>query len=132
ILGLKWEQVDFLAGTIGLRAGETKNDEARTIPIIPQLQVLLLEQRGKRQPDCPYVCFRFDKKGHAGKIGSFRKVWQSRCVKLGLGKMEPAVDRVTGEPMYATPRGPRSKPKVTMRYNGMIFHDLRRSAVRFL
>jgi integrase len=132
ILSLEWSQVDFLAGTITLRAGETKNDLSRTIPMVPQLRTLLIEQRTNRQPHCPYVCFRPDRKGIAAKIGNFRKVWQSRCVKLGLGKMEPATDRTTGEPLYAAPRGPRSKPKTKMVYQGMIFHDLRRTGVRNL
>ena len=130
ILSLKWNQVDFLAATIGLRAGETKNDEARTIPIVPELRALLVEQRAKHQPECPYVCFRLDAKGRAGKIGSFRKVWQSRCVKVGLGRFEPAIDRITGEVLYARPRGPRSKPKAKMIYTGKLFHDLRRTGVR--
>jgi hypothetical protein len=122
----------FLARTINLWAGETKNDAARTIPLVPQLRALLIEQRAKRQPDCPYVCFRLDSKGHAVKVGSFRKAWQSRCVKLGLGRMEPAADAVTGEVLYAPPRGPRSKPKAKMVYRGMIFHDLRGTGVRNL
>ncbi len=46
--------------------------------------------------------------------------------------MEPAVDSTTGEPLYAAPRGPRSKPKAKMVYRGMIFHDLRRTGVRNL
>jgi len=132
ILALEWRHVDFLADTIRLRAGETKNDAARTIPIVPQLRALLVEQRTKREPGCPHVCFRLDRKGRAAKIGSFRKVWQSRCAKLGLGEMTAAVDRATGEPLYAAPRGPRSKAKAKMVYRGMIFHDLRRSAVRNL
>jgi integrase len=131
ILGLDWKQVDFLAGTINLRAGETKNDAARTIPVVPQLRTVLIEQRGRRQPRCPYVCFRLDSKGHAVKIGNFRKVWQSRCAKLGFGEIAPVVSD-TGEPVYAPARGPRSKPKVKTVYQGLIFHDLRRSAVRNL
>lgn len=131
-LHLQWDQLDFLTNTISLRAGETKNDEARTIPIVPQLRELLIERRAHRQGDCPYVCFRLDTLGRAVRIGSFRKVWQSRCVKLGLGTMEPATDRVTGKVLYAKPRGPRSKPKAKMVYVGMLFHDLRRSGVRNL
>ncbi len=46
--------------------------------------------------------------------------------------MEPAIDGATGESLFATPRGPRSKPKAKMIYQGMIFHDLRRTGVRNL
>jgi len=134
VLALEWKQVDFLANVIRLRAGTTKNDEGRTVPVVPQLRTLLVEQRGKRQPGCSYVCFRLDRRGHAVRIEGFRKAWQSACIKAGLGKMEPAVDPDTGETMYARPRvdRPRSKPKMKMVYDGLIFHDLRRSAVRNL
>jgi len=63
ILGLDWSQVDFLRGVIQLRAGETKNDE------VPQLRTLLVEQRAKRQPNCPYVCFRLDRKVMPSRFG---------------------------------------------------------------
>jgi len=132
ILGLEWSQVDFIRGAIHLLAGETKNDEARDLPIVSHLRKLLVEQRAKRQSDCPYVCFRLNRKGHAVKIQGFRKAWYSACIRSGLGKMEPKTDRVTGEVLYASPRGPRSKPKAKMVYQGMIFHDLRRSGARAL
>jgi hypothetical protein len=47
--------VDFIANRINLRAGETKNDEAREILIVPPLRVLLKEQLAKREPVCQYV-----------------------------------------------------------------------------
>jgi integrase len=46
--------------------------------------------------------------------------------------MEPKTDPVTGELLYARPRGLHSKPKVKMVYRGRIFHDLRRTGVRNL
>jgi integrase len=124
--------VDFLAGMITLRAGETKNDEAREVPIVPQLRALLEERHAKRIRGCDHVCFRLDPTGHTVKIEGFRKAWYSACVKVGLGKMVPSIDRATGKPLYATPRGPRSKPKAKMIYEGMIFNDLRRTGVRNL
>jgi integrase len=131
VLSLEWNQVDFIAGSINLRAGETKNDDARTIPIVPALRALLKEQFLKRQPECPYVCFRMDRSGRSVKIESFRKAWYSSCVKAGLGEMVTAVD-TNGNPIYAPLRGPRSEAKQVMTYKGMIFHDLRRTAVRNL
>jgi integrase len=131
VLSLDWNQVDFIADNINLRAGETKNDDARAIPIVPTLRVLLKEQFAKRQPECPYVCFRIDRNGRSVKIESFRKSWYSACVKAGLGEMVPAVDSA-GQLVHAPLRGPRSKAKQVMTYKGMIFHDLRRTAVRNL
>jgi integrase len=134
VLALKWEQVDFLANTISLYAGTTKNDEARTIPIPAPLRALLVAQHARRQEFCPFVCFRLDWCGHAVKIGGFRKAWYSACIKAGLGRMEPAIDSVTGETLYANPRKDRrtSKTKMKMIYVGPVYHDLRRSAVRNL
>jgi integrase len=134
VLGLRWEQVNFLRNTITLYAGETKNGEGRVIPVVPQLRVLLRERHAARESACPYVCYRLDRRGRAVRIGGLRKVWESRCVKLGLGKMEPVVDPSTGEVLYDKPRTDRrsAKPKVKMTYVGKTFHDLRRSAVRFL
>ena len=131
ILALTWSQVDFVANTITLAAGTTKNDEGRVIPIVPQLRSVLVEQRGKRQPECDFVCFRFNRNGRAIQITAFGKAWRSACVKAGLGKMEPVTD-TAGKPVYATPRPDRRarKPKAKMVYRGLIFHDLRRSAVR--
>jgi integrase len=131
VLGLEWSQVDFLAGIIRLRAGETKNDQAREVPIVPQLRVLIEKQYAQRQAGCPYICFRLDRDGHAGKIKGFRKAWYSACVKAGLGAMVPAVDSMDN-PVYAPPRGLRGKRKQKMTYEGIIFHDLRRTGARNL
>jgi integrase len=131
ILALQWGQVDFLAGAINLRAGETKNDEGRTVPIVPQLRALLIGQRSRRQPGCEFVCFRLDRKGNATKIRGFRKAWYRACIKAGLGRMEPVIDSA-GKAVLEKPRGLRSKPKPKMVYQGTIFHDLRRTGVRNL
>jgi integrase len=113
VLGLQWSQIDFLAAEIALRAGEAKNDEGRIVPIIAELQMLLRDQFARRQPGCPWVCFRLERTGHAVKINSFRKAWYTACCSAGLGKMVATSDS--------------KKKKI---YVGTIFHDLRRSGVR--
>lgn len=134
VLNLEWSQVDFLNSTIRLRAGETKNNQSRTIPIVPQLRTMLTEQHARRQGQFAFVCFRLDKRGHAVKIRALRKAWQNRCCKLGLGSMQPDIDPVTGEIHYEKLRKDRkkAKPKVKMVYSGLLYHDPRRSCVRNL
>jgi integrase len=102
---LRWGQVDFLNRIIRLNAGETKNDEAREIPISDELYSMLAGSHLKRQPGCPFVCHR-----NGQPIGDFRRVWYDRCSKLGLGHLEEQGRR----------RG---------KYRGLIFHDLRRTFV---
>jgi integrase len=133
ILGLEWPQVDFLHSVIRLRAGETKNDEAREVPIVPQLRALLVAQHARRQTGCDYVCCRLDPKGHAVQVQQFRKAWYSACIRAGLGRMVPVTDPETGETLCAKRQDrPNGKAKPKMSYEGAIFHDLRRSGARAL
>jgi integrase len=96
VVRLKWERVDLLRNRIELRAGETKNGEARSVPIVPELRSLL--EHTRRQGE--FVCSRTTRRGHVIPLGDFRKSWERACGKAGLG--------------------------------GLLFHDLRRSAVRNL
>ena len=129
ILALEWSQVDLLANTINLRPGETKNDQARTVPITPELRVLLLQQRGRRQQHCQFVCFKLDRLGNAERLRSFRKAWYSACVTAGLGNFVPKLDRDGKAVLMNRPQRPKGKPKPIMIYEGRLFHDLRRSGV---
>ena len=103
ILGLQWPQVDLLERLVRLEPGETKNDDARIIPLVPELYEALVMQkaiRDEKWPGCPWVFFRNGK-----KIGLFRKTWDSACRAAGLWEGDPK----TGQPTK-------------------IFHDLRRTA----
>ncbi|MEW6415891.1 MAG: site-specific integrase [Pseudomonadota bacterium] len=44
IMGLRWPQVDFKRRTITLMQGETKNDEARALPLVGEAFTLLKER----------------------------------------------------------------------------------------
>jgi integrase len=87
VLNLKWPDVDFLNGVLRLNAGETKNDDAREIPVPEEQLVFLKAQYSKRRGDFPFVCFRVDHAGRVVPIVDFRKVWKARCAKVGIGAL---------------------------------------------
>jgi integrase len=104
ILALQWSQVDLPARVVRLEPGETKNDEARTIPLVPELYEVLKLQRETRDryfPESPWV---FSRAG--ARILDFRKSWASAVKAAGLINAE-------------------GKPE-------KLFHDLRRTGVRNL
>jgi integrase len=105
ILALRWSQVDLSERAVRLEPGETKNDEARTIPLVPELYEVLRIQRETRDqlfPESPWVFSR------AGKpILDFRAAWDGACKAAGLAV------------------GDKEKPD-------KLFHDLRRTGVRNL
>ena len=110
ITSLLWEQVDLLNRAIRLNAGETKNGEARNVPITAELHHVLAQLHAGSVG--PLVCFRRTKTGKVLPVGDFRKIWYARCVKLGLGEMKEEA----GKPVY----------------HGKLLHDLRRTGVRNL
>jgi integrase len=104
ILSLQWHQVDLSQCVVRLEPGETKNDEARTIPLAGELLEILKMQKATRDeywPACPWVFFRAGK-----RIKSFGGAWENACVAAGLVN---------------------EKGKPTR-----LFHDLRRTGVRNL
>jgi integrase len=115
ILGLKWNQVNLKDGIVRLEPGETKNDQARTLYMEPELWEMMKDLHKKRRLDCTYVFHRNGK-----KIVEFRKAWATSCIKIGL--CEPLTDE-DGDSIKD------KKGKVILVPN-KLFHDLRRSGVR--
>lgn len=106
LLGLKWDDVDFREKRIALQADATKTGEARTIYLDGELFEAVEKQKAYRDwiaPSCPWVFFRVDKEG--GK-----KV--AKPIRNFITAWETACGKVG--------------------LVGRIFHDLRRSAVRFM
>jgi integrase len=104
ILVLVWSQVHLDERIVRLEPGETKNDQARTIPLAPELYEmlkLLKETRDQYYPESPWV---FSRGGRV--IKEFEHVWAPACKAAGL------VD-ADGKP-------------------ARLFHDLRRTGVRNL
>jgi len=82
ILSLRWSQVDLEERAVRLEVGETKNDDARTIPLAGELLEMLRMQkqiRNSKWPGCPWLFFRNGK-----RIKSIRGAWDAACVAAGL------------------------------------------------
>jgi integrase len=118
ILGLHWKDVSLLDSQAFL--GETKNGEPRTVPLSRELlEILKLERQNN-----PRAEFVFTREGR--QIRDFRRAWWNACVRAGFGRFEHVLDPEAGKPKIEKRKQP------VMRYEGLIFHDLRRSGVRNL
>lgn len=131
IASLSWEDID--GEVIRLRAENAKIREARSLAIEGELADVFQRRKAARQvtmPDgsvvlCPLV---FHRDGQPVK--DFRKAWYSACVMAGLGNL---VCRKCGSDTDANQKclncGAEWK-RDELRYEGRIFHDFRRTAVR--
>jgi len=102
-MSIEWSQVDLNARLIRLEDDQTKTGEARVVPLPSVLVILLAETEPK-----------------VGKVftdTNLRTEWARACATVGLGKRE-LVEPKDGYAWH--------------RYNGLIVHDLRRSAIRNL
>lgn len=102
IKGLTWAQVDLENGIVRLEAGETKNDDARTVYLNKELQEVFQreedarkERLKKQMTIIPYV---FTNESGGGPVKDFRRSWVKACATAKIGKR--------------------------------LFHDFRRTAVR--
>jgi len=74
ILGLTWDRVDWKAGLVRLKAEDTKTDEARLIPLTPELTVLLRDLYKVRYLHEPRV---FLVRGRS--VGSIKTAFNAAC-----------------------------------------------------
>lgn len=111
LLNLRVIQVDLLGKTLRLDPGSTKNNQGRVVKLTKETQQLLRACVKGRQP-LDFVLTR----GSGERVKDFRERWKIACHKLGLGQYKVV----------------RKNGKRFRNYEGLVFHDLRRSAVRNL
>jgi hypothetical protein len=123
--GLRVGQVNFFANTIRLHPGETKNDDAREVDMTQPVRELLRQcVHGKGPND--YVFTR----ENGGPVIDFRKTWEAVCVRAGVGELVcPDCDEAVDGERHCAVCG-RDWDAGEVRYEGLLFHDLRRTAVR--
>lgn len=123
---LRWSNVSLLDNQIRLDPGTTKNDEARVIPLMGELPEMLKILR--RQSPQSEVVFTRDGR----PIGSFRKAWSRACIDACLAKL---LCRTCNSELDAKRKCQTCGIKIPVSkavYDGLIFHDLRRTGVRNL
>lgn len=97
LTSIQWPQVDLAGNQIRLHGADTKNEEARTLPIYGEMRELIVmakEIRDQRFPKCPWVFYT----DNGERLYWFYDAWKESCLRAGVPHL--------------------------------LFHDLRRSAVR--
>lgn len=82
ILGLRWSQFDADRRVVRLEAGETKNDEPRTVPLTDDLFQALCALKRERDENWPWAPRIFTRLGTP--IKDFHAAWDSACERAGL------------------------------------------------
>jgi integrase len=121
VLGLTLRQVDLADRTVRLEAGTTKNGRGRIVSLTEECFTLLQACcLGKKQDD--HVLTR----DHGKRVLDFRGAWQGACVRAELGKFvcRDCEEEVTKKKCKCG--------SLRRKYVGLLFHDLRRTAVRNL
>jgi len=122
LLRMKVKEVDLLARTLRLEPGTTKNRDGREVTMTNAVYALLGQSVSRKEPE-DFVFTRQDGK----RVRDFRGAWWKACVRAGLGTMfctrcsRPASGSRCGKCKSAD-----------LKYRGLIFHDLRRTAARNL
>jgi integrase len=109
LTGLQWSAVNFDRGYIELEAARTKNEEGRYLPFYGDLREWMEKEKAIRDaqfPNCPWVFF-----------------WHEGCSERNGVKLQP------GSKINAFRKTWKAAVK-RAGHDGLLFHDLRRSAVR--
>jgi integrase len=132
ISSLEWADID--GDVIVLQAEDSKNHKARIIPIVDEVAEVVEECRKAREirrrgqvVTISNLLFHTP----AGKpVKEFRKSWRRACCKAGVGEMVcPNCKLAVDEKQHCSKCG-ADWCYEELKYQGRIFHDLRRSAVR--
>jgi len=122
---LEWSAVDRDNTRVVLKREHSKNGDPRVIPLVGELREIIERLRERREYKTPtgetaVSLYVFHRTGQP--IGDFRKAWATACIAAGFGV--PKIAR-NGAPVL----GAEGEPVLR---GSLIFHDLRRSAVRNL
>ena len=127
LLGLQVKQIDLISRTIRLEPGTTKNRDGREVTMTTAVFELLKLCVAAKGPD-DFVFTR----GNAKPVRDFRGIWHRVCCATALGKMMCPTCNVPADAKNRCPQCSRIWRLKDLKYSGLIFHDLRRTAARNL
>ena len=130
IASLLWSDIE--GDVVVLRAANAKNGESRSIPLEGQLSDLITRRRRARQVTVTGALMLSDLIFHREgvPIREFRKSWSRACCLAGLGRMVCPTCRETVDAVRVCAKCGTKWKHEELKYEGRLFHDLRRSAVR--
>jgi integrase len=86
IVGLTWKHIDLVNGIVRLEAGETKNDEGRTVYLDDELKEVFNRQWEIRKQTQRLTGYVFPNENGRSQIKDFRGAWRKACKDAGIGK----------------------------------------------
>jgi integrase len=122
LLRMRVKDVDLLAKTLRLEPGTTKNQDGREVTMTDTIYRLIGALLVEKKTD-DFVLTR----ANGTPVRDFRKTWWAACVQAGVGR---TVCKECSHPATGTKCGDCTSKN--LKYQGLIFHDLRRTAARNL
>jgi len=131
LVGLRVAQVDLVTRTARLEPGTTKNGDGRMIRLTGEcLELVKACMAGKAPGDAILT------RENGSPVRAYRYGWEQLCVSVGLGRFVCLTCKAEGPTTAAAgrtcPACSKAKRQGRYAYDGLLFHDLRRSAVRNL
>jgi len=83
VMSLRWQDVNFGAGEITIRAENAKNKKHRTLPVYGEMTDALRQQRAERDEKYPRLEWVFHD-GGGNRLRTFYKAWKSACDRAEL------------------------------------------------
>lgn len=128
---MRVRQMDPTARTIRLEPGTTKNLEGRTIKLTNECLQLVGACVASKPPNAQILT-----RETGEPVQTYRFDWERLCARVGLGHFVcktcgalGPLNGAAGRPCHECKKMGKSG---VLRYEGLLFHDLRRSAVRNL
>ena len=128
LLGMRVSQIDLLNSTIRLDRGTTKSGEPRLVSFegLGDVETLLRENVRCKESGS----YLFTRDGQ--RIVEFRADWYALCVEAGLGQLKCLVCSSPVDRKHDCASCKKHWDLHKLKYIGLFFHDLRRSAARNL